>query len=60
MAVLRGPEHRFELANPGYRRLIGKIPLARWHTTTFLAALRLDDRHQAVEEFIEQIDRLLG
>ncbi len=23
MAVLRGPEHRFELANPGYRRLIG-------------------------------------
>lgn len=23
-------------------RLIGKIPLARWHTTTFLAALRLD------------------
>lgn len=24
------------------RRLIGKIPLARWHTTTFLAALRLD------------------
>jgi len=23
MAVLRGPEHRFELANPGYMRLIG-------------------------------------
>jgi PAS domain S-box-containing protein len=23
MAVLRGPEHRFELANPGYLRLIG-------------------------------------
>jgi transposase len=26
---------------PG-QRLIGKIPLARWHTTTFLAALRLN------------------
>ena len=24
------------------QRLIGKIPLARWHTTTFVAALRLD------------------
>ena len=24
------------------QRLIGKIPLARWHTTTFLAALRFD------------------
>jgi transposase len=24
------------------RRLIGKIPLARWHTTTFVAALRLN------------------
>lgn len=24
------------------QRLIGKIPLARWQTTTFLAALRLD------------------
>lgn len=23
MAVLRGPEHRFELANPAYRRLVG-------------------------------------
>ncbi|WP_337243749.1 PAS domain-containing protein [Luteimonas sp. gir] len=23
MALLRGPEHRFELANPGYRRLVG-------------------------------------
>ncbi|UNK42731.1 PAS domain-containing protein [Luteimonas sp. S4-F44] len=23
MAMLRGPEHRFELANPGYRRLVG-------------------------------------
>lgn len=24
------------------RRLVDKIPLARWHTTTFLAALRLE------------------
>lgn len=24
------------------RRLIGKVPMARWHTTTFLAALRFD------------------
>ncbi len=24
------------------QRLIGKVPLARWHTTTFVAALRLD------------------
>jgi transposase len=24
------------------QRLIGKIPLARWHTTTFVAALRID------------------
>lgn len=23
MALLRGPEHRFEMANPGYRRLVG-------------------------------------
>jgi transposase len=23
-------------------RLIGKVPLARWHTTTFVAALRID------------------
>jgi len=23
MAMLRGPEHRFEMANPGYRRLVG-------------------------------------
>jgi signal transduction histidine kinase/ActR/RegA family two-component response regulator len=23
MALLRGPEHRYELANPGYRRLVG-------------------------------------
>jgi PAS domain S-box-containing protein len=27
MAVLRGPEHRFELANPAYRRLVGDRPL---------------------------------
>jgi transposase len=24
------------------QRLIGKVPLARWHTTTFVAALRID------------------
>jgi PAS domain S-box-containing protein len=27
MAVLRGPEHRFELANPAYSRLVGDRPL---------------------------------
>jgi len=27
MAVLRGPEHRFELANPGYLRLVGNREL---------------------------------
>ena len=27
MAVLRGPEHRFELANPAYRRLVGDRPV---------------------------------
>ncbi len=27
MAMLRGPEHRFELANPGYRRIVGNREL---------------------------------
>ncbi|WP_197076500.1 PAS domain-containing protein [Luteimonas sp. FCS-9] len=27
MAMLRGPEHRFELANPGYQRLVGERAL---------------------------------
>jgi PAS domain S-box-containing protein len=27
MAVLRGPGHRFELANPGYRQLVGHRPI---------------------------------
>jgi two-component sensor histidine kinase len=27
MAVLRGPDHRFELANPGYMRLVGQRPV---------------------------------
>ena len=27
MAVLRGPEHRFELANPAYLRLVGNRPV---------------------------------
>jgi PAS domain-containing protein len=29
MAMLRGPEHRFELANPSYLRLIGRRGCAR-------------------------------
>ncbi len=27
MAVLRGPEHRYELTNPGYQRLVGDRPM---------------------------------
>ena len=51
MAILRGPEHRFEMTNPSYQRLIGNR-----HVIGRTAADALPDA--AAQGYIELLDRV--
>ncbi len=53
MAMLRGPEHRFELANPAYERLIGRSGLTGKTAQEVLPEV-------AAQGYIELLDRVFA
>jgi PAS domain S-box-containing protein len=53
MAMLRGPEHRFELANPAYERLIGRSNLTGKTALEVLPEV-------AAQGYIELLDRVFS